>query len=59
MDVAPKFDIKVPMTNENPSLRCFDLEYINPEVWIVDCALLNTDQPMTNYLYFVNKSDSA
>lgn len=58
MNKAPAFPYFVKMTASVPNLKCFDLEYINPELWIVDCALINTDSPMTNYLYFVNKTDT-
>ncbi|CAD8136573.1 unnamed protein product [Paramecium octaurelia] len=59
MDQTPNFDKKVQLTRSEQLIDCFDIEYINPELWIVDCAERSqTDQPMKNYLYFVNQNDS-
>ncbi|CAD8054095.1 unnamed protein product [Paramecium sonneborni] len=61
MDQTPYFERKVQLTrNGSTLLDCFDLEYINPELWLVDCAERSSDtnQVMKNYLYFVTQDDS-
>ncbi|CAD8043970.1 unnamed protein product [Paramecium primaurelia] len=61
MDKTPQFYQKVVLTKSNAVIDCFDIEYINPDLWIVDCAEKNDNpptQPMKNFIYFVEKTDS-
>ncbi|CAD8138370.1 unnamed protein product [Paramecium pentaurelia] len=61
MDQTPQFERKVAFTKSEQLIDCFDLEYINPELWLVDCAEISSikDQPMKNYLYLVTKNDTS
>ncbi|CAD8142567.1 unnamed protein product [Paramecium octaurelia] len=61
MDKTPSFEKKITLTESNAVIDCFDLEYINRDLFIVDCAERNSatpTQPMKNYLYVVDKLDS-
>ncbi|CAD8046367.1 unnamed protein product [Paramecium sonneborni] len=61
MDKTPQFNYKVQLTENNTLIDCFDIEYINPDLWIVDCGEkdnLVPTKPMKNYLYQVDKKDS-
>ncbi|CAD8135596.1 unnamed protein product [Paramecium octaurelia] len=61
MAKTPSFYYKVQLTDTNAVIDCFDIEYINPDLWIVDCAernAANPTQPMKNYLYQVDQLDT-
>ncbi|CAK68653.1 unnamed protein product (macronuclear) [Paramecium tetraurelia] len=58
MNLAPQFSNELNFLQNNPLMKCLDLEYIDRNTFLVDCIERGDDTNLgKNYIYIVKKGD--